>query len=188
MKSLETIQKAFGVFKTLAKAAEILCIVGAAMSGAGALCAVVQYGGGHIFNLLGEPLKLFSDSTNLLQMYVYLLSVTFMLTAEAILFGLTYCYLKSELADGTPFTQKGAERLKKLGIRFIWIPIAAIAISKAVAVWQGVENNGIIGNFGSVTAGIVLILVSLIFRYGAELEQNKQEQTAKLRQKTSEKK
>lgn len=170
MKTLQTIQKTFNVFKTLAKVAEILCIVGAAMLGIGALFAVVQYNGGHIFGILGERVKLFAEGTDLPQKYVELLSNAFMLTAEAVLFGLTCSYLKSEQKDGTPFTETGADMLRALGIHFIWIPIVAVAASEAVALWQGVENNGVIDNFGSVMTGVVLIVVSLIFRYGAELE------------------
>ncbi len=173
MKTLQKIQKTFNVFKTLAKVAEILCIVGAAMLGVGVLCAVVQYNGGHIFSVLGEPMKLFADGTDLVQKYVELLSGAFMLTAEAILFGLTHSYLKSEQADGTPFTEKGADNLRALGIHFIWIPIVAIAASEAVALWQDVESSGATDNFGSVMTGIVLIIASLIFRYGAELEKGK---------------
>ena len=93
MKTLQKIQKTFNVFKTLAKVAEILCIVGAAMLGVGVLCAVVQYNGGHIFSVLGEPMKLFADGTDLVQKCVELLSGAFMLTAEAILSGLTHSYL-----------------------------------------------------------------------------------------------
>ncbi len=182
MKTLQTIQKTFGVFKVLAKVAETLCIIGAAVFGVVALCAATQYNGGHVFSLMGEPLKLFADGTNLLQKHVELLSTTFMLIAEAILFGLSHSYLKSELADGTPFTEQGAERLRKLGIRFIWIPIVAIAVSEAVAAWQGVKSIGEIGNLGSAMTGIVLILVSLIFRYGAELERRNQKRAAELKQ------
>ena len=40
-----------------------------------------------------------------------------------------------------------------------------------VSVCLGEENIGEAGNAFSVTVGIVLILASLIFRYGAELEQ-----------------
>ena len=173
MKTLQKIQKTFNVFKTLAKVAEILCIVGAAMLGVGVLCAVVQYNGGHIFSVLGEPMKLFADGTDLVQKCVELLSGAFMLTAEAILSGLTHSYLKSEQADGTPFTEKGADNLRALGINFIWIPIVAIAASEAVALWQDVESSGVTDNFGSVMTGIVLIIASLIFRYGAELEKGK---------------
>ncbi len=186
MKSLEAIQKTFRVFRILSKIAYILCIIGAAAFGVGALCAAAQYHGGSVFLIYGEPLKIFADGTDLLQKCVELLSAAFMLIADAILFGLAYGYLKSELADGTPFTEKGAGRLKKLGIRFIYIPVIAISVSGAVAVWQGVEHIGDAGNFGSVITGIVLILVSLIFRYGAELEQKSREQTAVLKQMSAE--
>lgn len=181
MKTLETIQKAFRVFQTIAKIIHMLCIVGAVMCGVGALCAITQYLGGQVFGITGEPLTLFSDATALPQMYVRLLAAAFMLAAEAVLFGISCGYLKVELADGTPFTVQGANRLRKLGIRFIYIPIIAISLSEAIAVWQGVESIGKADIFGSVTTGIVLILVSLIFRYGAELEQKNQEQSAKLR-------
>ena len=120
-----------------------------------------------------EAMKLFADGTDLVQKCVELLSGAFMLTAEAILSGLTHSYLKSEQADGTPFTEKGADNLRALGINFIWIPIVAIAASEAVALWQDVESSGVTDNFGSVMTGIVLIIASLIFRYGAELEKGK---------------
>ena len=187
MKTLQTIQKIFKVIQILAKVAKILCIVGASISGVVALCAVTQCHGGTVFSIIGEPLKLFADGTDLLQKYVELLSITFMLIAEAILLGLTHGYLKSEQADGTPFTEQGAERIRKLGIRFIYIPIIAVSVSEAVAVWQGMESVERVGNLGSVMTGIVLILVSLIFRYGAELAHRNQEQTAELKQKDLEK-
>ena len=170
MKTLETIQKVFNVFRIITIIASIICTVAAVLSGLGALCAAVQYHGGTVLRIFGEPFDLFADGTDLLQKYVYLLSVTFMLIAEAILLKLTHSYLKSERADGTPFTYNGAERLKKLGVRFIWIPIVAIAVSDAVAAWQGVDVT--VANFGGVVTGTVLILVSVIFRYGAELEKS----------------
>ncbi len=54
MKTLEIIQKTCKVFQTLAKIAGIFCIVGAAASGVGALCAVAQYHGGSVFGFFGE--------------------------------------------------------------------------------------------------------------------------------------
>lgn len=170
MKTLGTIQKTFNVFRVLAKIASILCIIGAAALGVGALCAAAQYHGGRVFLLFGEPAKLFDDGTDLLRKCVELLSAAFLLTAEAVLLGLSHGYIKHELADGTPFNENGAERLKKLGIRFIYIPVIAVAVSEAVAVWQGVESVGAVSSFGSVITGIAMILVSVIFRYGAELE------------------
>ena len=172
MKAFETVQKFFNAFHIVTIIASIICIVNAVLSGVGALCAVTQYNGGTALHIGGEPFNLFADGTNLIQKSVYLISVTFMLIAEAILLKLTHSYLKSEQADGTPFTYNGAERLKKLGIRFIWIPIVAIAVSETVAAWQGVDMTVIAADFGSVVTGVILILVSVIFRYGAELEKN----------------
>ena len=172
MKSLETIQKTFNVFRVIAKVAFNLCIVGASLCAVGALCAAVQSGGGKIFVVSGEPINVFPQGTDLSAKCVEFLSTAFMLIAWAILMGFTGGYLKSELADGTPFTEKGAEKLKKIGIRFIYIPIIAIAVSEAVALSLGVKVGLVFGNFGSVATGVVLILVSLVFGYGAELEKN----------------
>lgn len=171
MSKIQTIQKTLRVFRIITIIASIVCVIAAAVSGTGALCAITQYNGGQVLHLFGEPLDLFADWTDLLQKSVYLLSVTLMLIAQAILLGATHSYLKAELADGTPFTEGGAERLKKLGIRFIWIPVVVVAISEAVAIWQGVKRILIIGNVGCVMTGIVLILAAMISRYGAELEQ-----------------
>lgn len=95
-------------------------------------------------------------------------------------------YLKSEQADGTPFTENGADRLERLGIRFIWIPAVTIAVSEAVAVLQGVEITGPVSNLESVLIGIILIFVSVIFRYGAELENKNQDQIEYTKQINSE--
>ena len=106
------------------------------LSGIGALSAVAQWHGGTIFSLFGEPIRLFAEGTDLARKSVELLARTFMLTAEAILFALTRGCLKAELADGTPFTRGSADRLRKIGIRFIYISIIAVSVSAAVAVWQ----------------------------------------------------
>lgn len=170
MKTLQTIQKTFNVFRVIVKVAFILCIIGAAVFAVGALCALTQHFGGTVFSLLGEPLKLFDENADLLQKYTELLSAAITLTADAILLGFTHGYLKAESSDGTPFTESGAKKLKKLGIRFIYIPITAIVVSQAIAILQGVKNIGVTDNLWSIITGIVLIIVSIIFRYGSELE------------------
>lgn len=91
--------------------------------------------------------------------------------ANCVLLDFAQDYLETEQSDGTPFTIAGAEKLKNLGIRCIWVPIVAIAVVVTVAVWLGEESIGEVGNTLSITTGISLILASMIFRYGAELEQ-----------------
>lgn len=176
METLKTIQNTFKVFKVIAKVAEILCIVGAAICAVTALCAVVWLGGGHVFGIFGQPIEPFFEG-DLLTAYVKMLALTFTMTADAILLGFAHNYLKHEQADGTPFTVSGARRLKRLGIRCIYIPVIALVLSAIMAKLQNVSNLGIAGNLPSTIIGIAIILVSLVFSYGAELEQKQGEKS-----------
>lgn len=171
MNSLQTIQKTFRIFLRLTHAAKILCIVGAVLGGVGALCGMTSYYGGHVFDLFGKPVEIFRPYINWKQQYVELFAASIRMIANSILLAFAQDYLETEQADGTPFTMTGAEKLKNLGIRCIWIPIVAIVVAVTVAIWLGEESIGEAGNVFSITTGIVLILASMIFHYGAELEQ-----------------
>lgn len=173
MTTLQTIQKTFHVFEVLTKIARILCIVGACVCGAGALCAVAVQNGVRIFSLFGEQVAVFPAGTDLKQLFANLLSATIMLTADAVLLVFTGRYFKVEQAEGTPFTANGAELLKKLGIRCIYVPIVAVAAVAVVGLCLTMPelDGGLIGNLPGLIVGLVLLLVSLIFRYGAELEE-----------------
>lgn len=170
MKSLQTIQKTFRVFQILAKIAFIFSVVGASLCAVGALCAMTWYNGGQVFSLFGQPIPVFAEGADLWQAYAVLLSDMVYLTTDAILLGFAGQYFKTEQAEGTPFTESGANRIRKLGIRCIWMPIVAVVIASVITVCLGVEKSGDVSNLSSVATGIVLILASLIFRYGAELE------------------
>lgn len=170
MDSLKTIQKIFRIFLRLTHAAKILCIVGTVLSGAGALCLMTSYYGGHVFDLFGKPVMIFHPDTNWKQQGVELLAASIRMIANSILLAFAQDYLETEQSDGTPFTMAGAEKLKNLGIRCIWVPIVAIVVVVTVAVWLGEESIGEVGNALSITTGISLILASMIFRYSAELE------------------
>ncbi|MGN1000022.1 MAG: hypothetical protein ACI4PO_10760, partial [Faecousia sp.] len=82
-------------------------------------------------------------------------------------------YFKTEQADGTPFTKRGADQILRLGIRTIVLPLVAAILCAIVCEILGVPQNAVRdwGNLNSLGMGIVLILASLIFRYGAELEE-----------------
>ena len=170
MKSLQTIQKTFRVFQILTRIAFVLSIVGAVFCALGAACAMTWYHGGHVFSLFGQPVPAFAEGVGLQQAYAAMLSDLVCLTADAILLGLAGLYFKAEQADGTPFTENGADRLRRLGIHCIWLPIVAVVIAAVITACLGVEKGGDFSNLPSVVTGIVLILASVIFRYGAELE------------------
>ena len=170
MKSLQTIQKAFRVFQILAKIAFVFSIVGASICAVGALCAAAWYTGGTVFSLFGEPVTIFVSGEGLNQTLAVLLSDLVFLTADAILLAFAGQYFKAEQAAGTPFTESGTNLIRRLGIHCIWMPIVAAVIASVIVVCLGAEKGGDISNLPSVMTGIVLILASLIFRYGAELE------------------
>ena len=169
MKSLETVQKALGVFRTIVKIAKILCIVGASLCAVAALCAVVWQNGGRVYGLMGEPIEAFAGKA-FPDMYAALLTHTLALVADAVLLGMAQGYLKHEQADGTPFTEKGAEKLKRLGIRCIYVPLIVAVVSGVIVVLLGAKNVGGAGNLPGLAIGIGLILFSRVFRYGADLE------------------
>ena len=176
MKSLQTVQKTFRVFQVLTKIAFIFSVVGASICAVGALCAVTWYNGGEVFSLFGEPVTIFASGKGLNQTLAVLLSDLVYLTADAILLAFAGRYFKAEQAEGTPFTENGANLIRKLGICCIWMPIVAIVIASVITVCLGVEQSGDVSNLPSLITGVVLILASLIFRYGAELEERNRAQ------------
>ena len=144
-------------------------VVGASLCALGALCCLVWLSGGRVFSLFGEPVTVLAGGENLNQTMAMLLSNLVYLTADAVLLGFARQYFTIEQDDGTPFTQRGANLVKRLGIRCIWMPIVSIVIASVIAACLGAEL-GDVSNLPGVVTGIVLILASLIFRYGAELE------------------
>ena len=171
MEQLQKIQKAAHVFLILTKIAYIFSIVGAVLCAVGALCATAWYTGGQVFTLFGEPVTIFSTSRGMNETLAVMLGDCILLVTEAILLYFAGSYLKAEQADGTPFTQTGADMIKKLGIRCIWMPIVAMVIVSVIGVCFNVESLDTTSNLPSLITGIVLILASLVFRYGAALEE-----------------
>lgn len=181
MKSLHTIQKTFQVFQTLTKIFMILSFVWAGLAALGLLCVIVWYSGGRVVGGSQEMMQLLMHTDSLMQMLgVLLADIVFALT-DGILLAYAYRYFKTEQADGTPFTQSGADQIRRLGIRTIVLPMVAVILA---AVFYGVFDvpqalGSDSSNLSGVAMGIVLILASLIFRYGAELEGRKKlEETA----------
>lgn len=173
MRSLETIQKTFHVFEILTKVARILCIVAACMCAACILCAVTYYNGGRVISLFGQPLQIFPAGTDLTHILARLLAHTVVLCGNILLLVFAGQYFKAERAAGTPFTQDGADRLKRLGIRCIYVPIVALVVAAVVIELLGAVDvkDSISGNLPSLSVGLILLLASVIFRYGAELEE-----------------
>ena len=170
MKSLQTIQKTCKVFQTLTKIAMILCFIGSGLLLLGLICSIVISSTGAAVSGGVETLYKLTASASFYEMVGTLLAEFVLALTDALLFAYTYKYLSQELSDGTPFTETGATMVRKLGIKLIVMPIVAAVIAATIYASFGMDaaepDNG-----ASVVMGIALILVSLILRYGAELEQ-----------------
>ena len=173
MKSLQTIQKTFRVFQVLTKIAMILSFVWAGLATLGLLCGIVWYNGGTVVGTDQEMMFSLTVTGGLSEMICVLLVDTILALTDGTLLFYALCYFKTEQADGTPFTKHGADQILRLGIRTIVLPLVAAILAAIVCELFGSLQSASRdwGNLNSVTMGIVLILASLILRYGAELEE-----------------
>ncbi len=168
MSNLEKIQKGMRVLQILSKIVLIFAIVGTILASIGAILVV-------------------SDVLSMENQFLHFLSVTAkmskgqivgILTASALylLFGViitafVYRYFKEELKEGTPFTNAGAGRIKQLGIMEILLSIISTWVIDGIYENIGLAEWNRFDDAGGITLGIFLILLSMVVRYGAELEQ-----------------
>ena len=174
MTALEKLQKIFHVFQVLAKAAMILCFVAAGLAVAALVCLLIWKNGTALY--LDGRFVAVSGVAEVHAGICALLSAAVMTLTDGVLFLFAWQYLKAEEAAGTPFTVSGADTVKKLGIRIIVLPLVAVIISAVIYGCFGLTPDVDISSGSCVITGGVLILVSLIFRYGAELEEAGHEQ------------
>ncbi len=161
-KSLKIMQTVAKVARIVCKVLFILCIIGAVGSLVGLVATV-------IFGPLFETSGMSSFSTSVLGCMVGLLSCA----GEAILFRMGERYFEHELAAGTPFTQDGAKEIFRWGVASIIVSLAVsvasgIAIGIALIVSPSVADPEITMSW-SLGSGLTLMMLSVIFRHGAEL-------------------
>lgn len=168
MKSLKMIQKTFKVFKKLSMLAMIVSFIAAGTALLGLLCVIEWQSEGMLG--FGRYVMDFTGVTSLKQAICALLSDIVLALTDGLLFLFAWRYFKTEHANGTPFTHSGADQIRSLGIKTIVMPLVAVIISAVIYSCFGMTNTPDRSNTVSVVLGIVLILASLVFRYGAELE------------------
>ncbi len=174
MKNLNIIQKVFKVFKTLSFVAMILAFVGAGVSFVSGI--VLMSGGELLIAKIGEtkiylPI-LFSVEELALgneKLGAFCMSVFAGLLCEGILFTFACRYFVLEQKEGTPFTEKGVVTLRNIGISAIVLSVISATVHALICKFAEIPES-LISNYFDASAGICLILFSLIIRYGAELE------------------
>ena len=177
MNTLKTIQTLSKIGRILSKIVYICCLVGFC----GCIIGIVSLGlGGEVFKLGGVTIHSIIDSHSHMSMpalYTAMAVGIVLCAAEAVLSKFAELYFKNELADGTPFTMRGAKELMRLGILTIAIPlgtgiVCSIGVAIADNVFPGIDKLSI-GEFSSVGLGVMMIVLSLFCRYGAELKEGR---------------
>ena len=184
MKTLKTIQVFAKIGKVLSIIAHVCCMIGA-------IACTVCVG---LLAIYGEKaIDLAKDGVNQVDdeqacQIMEQINNPMMITAIAI--GAVFCvagavvakfaqkYFEHELADGTPFTMRGAKELMRLGIIYIAVNLGtSVVCGTALAIAQksveGLDKYDFQGM--SIGLGIAFIIVSVICRYGAELTEGQTE-------------
>ena len=164
MQNLMKVQKACRVFKVLVTIAMVVCFIAAAAT-ISAFVSMYAFDSNIIFQMVAEELPDVSREETL----AGILSMFFEALADAILLVIARSYLVFELREKTPFTAKGADKMRSLGI--IVIPVVASILSAAVYTYYGFESSSYETENTGIIIGIVLIVLSFVLRYGADLEQ-----------------
>lgn len=172
MKTLKTIQILSKIGRIFSKIVYICCAVGFC----GCVVGIISLAlGGEVFKLGDVTVySIIENHANMSMPTLYAAMAVGMVlsAAEAVLCKFAEHYFKNELADGTPFTVKGAKELMRLGILTVAIPLGAeIICSIGVAIadnfFPEIEELSL-DWFASAGLGVMMIVSSLLCRFGAE--------------------
>jgi len=177
MNTLKTIQTLAKIGKVFSKIIFVCCIVGFC----GCIVGIVSLAlGAETFKLGGVTIHSMIENEagmSLPTLYASMAVGLLFCGAEAVLCKFAEAYFKHELADGDPFTLRGAKELLRLGILTVAIPLGTVIVcSIGVAIADnmvpGIDKLSI-GEFSSVGLGVMMIVLSFFCRYGAERNEGK---------------
>ncbi|MGN0640002.1 MAG: hypothetical protein ACI4JT_03515 [Oscillospiraceae bacterium] len=181
--NLEKIQKVFGVFKILSRVFMIICFVAAGLA---LVSVVLTLAGGEntpIMKIGGVSIYLpvfFETNETALgsEKACWVMAAGFVAAAcEGILLAFANRYFTIEQKEGTPFTENGAKLTLDLGITAIVLSVVSSGIQSSIySVMKISEISKDLSNEWGVLLGVALILFSLIIRYGADLEKNREKE------------
>lgn len=155
--------KVLNVIQRFMKVARIFVIIAISLFFAGAVYELILVG----MELATHGIKAISMGavTHALEHVVHFV-------ANGILLLFVFRYIRHELHDGTPYTVKGAKELREIGVHTIIHPVITASIITIIYVASGKDFPAFFteGSYVGIVLGVVLLLVSLILRYGAEIE------------------
>lgn len=181
MKTLNKIQTFMKIGMIISKVIYICCIVG--FIGCCVSCIAMLIGA-QALKLNGMSIEvILLDKADMSEgtLWASILAGAILCVGEYLIARMSYLYFQKELKVGTPFTEEGAKELFHLGISVIWIPLVAIIVAEIIReiiiVCMGNVEKLEFDGFENIMLGIMFIIISFIFKYGAELKEyyNKKE-------------
>ena len=169
-KTLSNILTVFKVAKIVAKVAFILCLVGSIGCLVGLLC--MPFVGDSVSGVLFPEVG-FDLSSAYLACTVGAIACV----GEAILAFLAEHYFKNVLTAGTPFALEGAKECFRLGIASIIVSVAVSILAGGVSFVFLLFSESTLAESNlsmsiSLSTGLFFLFLSLIFKYGAELQKS----------------
>lgn len=168
---LQKIQKVLNVFKILVTIDMVMTFVYAGFLIVGGTTAIFcddpvigKIGNTTIMLPMPDPLEYHGA--------VYAANGVAALLSAIILVGIAN-YLNQELKDGTPFTVKGADMLKRLGIRVIILSAVSSAVQASILAMYKIKETTEVTELAEVSLGICFIIFSMIIRYGTQVNGDK---------------
>ncbi|MEI3117254.1 MAG: hypothetical protein V8S30_04255 [Merdibacter sp.] len=168
MSNLEKIQKGMRVLQILSKIVLVCAIVGVALTSIAAVLVTAD-----VLNMENQFLHFLSVTAEMSKgrLVGILAAAAISLLSGGILTAFAYRYFTAELTEGTPFTNAGADRIRQLGIIEIAVSIISMSVIDGIYENIGLAEWSRFDDAGGITLGIFLILLSMVVRYGTELEQ-----------------
>ncbi len=173
-KSLKTIQTFAKIGKVIANIIFIFSIIGAIAS----IIAVSTIASIQNLEFEGQTVVGLVESTGISFVTTVFSCASSIVTCigAAVISKFAVIYFTNELDDGTPFTYAGSKELLRLGILSVAIPMATstvlgIAFIITKLFWPPLAEDAISGEPLSIGVGILLIVMSVVFKHGAELEE-----------------
>ncbi len=173
-KNLTMIQKCARVFRVFVRVGMILSIAGSVF-GLAATVLWVRWNNAPADGVtqLDQLMQLVQQG-DYYQTLAALIADTIACAFGAVMLSFALSYLTRELSDGTPFVDDTALQLRRLGVLTIVLPIVSVVLQMVPYAVFDLSAPDRLDNADSVILGVVLILASLVFRYGAELAQSKE--------------
>lgn len=165
-KNLKVIQTTSRVLEIICRIVFIFCMIGAI----GSLVGVVILSLSYLSPSLVERIE--SEGGQKVSQLIGVCLIGVVVSLEGIIvFKAHKDYFVMEQKDGTPFTFEGAKAFRTLGIMNIVAPLIAMIVASIISAicncWSDIRLDV---SFGT---GVAMILLSFVFAYGAEKEEEK---------------